>query len=567
MNNGILHKLTFIVFLLTCVGCTVDSHWFVYPSLSRSLLLEVGILALSLCALCHVVPTQRIRAGGIFFALWSAYIFVHGILSATTEEYRLAYLCMTILSVIPMAYLLSEAILTRRDIETGLILIAVIQLIYVGGQLAGYIESGSYFFRVTGCNENPTVTALYLTGCMPLVAKRATKDTHRMFYVTLSVLSLIAIITLRCRTAYIGLCVEITVWTIMFLYDNPLATKKVLSHKWQLGFVGVFIISIASARLYDMKRDSAAGRLLVWKLSASMIAGQPLGYGIGLFEKEYNLHQADYFRSGKATDEERHNADFTTMAYNDYLEHGVEGGLTGMMLLIGFYSTMIMQAVRHKQKENAAVIAAFAVMSLTNFIYTSIHPWWLLMCYASFVTADSKKQEIRNKSICNTLYVTLIALFAVIFYHEYSKVCSQIRLAGGQDNIMALQPSIGTSEAFWRICARKHIKEHDYHQALRDIRTARLYTSSPILFMMEYHCLTALDDTSESMARIDTLSMMQPSRLTPKYLLMKHYIATDNDSNVIAYAYDIIQIGEKIKTAKSSFIMSQAKQYVQQYQD
>lgn len=567
MNNGTLHKLTFVVFLLTCVGCTVDSHWFVYPSLSKSLLLEVGILALSLCALCHVILTQRIRSGGIFFFLWSAYIFVHGILSATTEEYRMAYLYMTVLSVIPMSYLLSEGILTRRNIETGLILIAVIQLIYVTGQLVGCIESGSRFFRVTGCNENPTVTALYLTGCIPLIAKLAAKDTHRRFYVTLLVLSFIAIITLRCRTAYIGLCVEIAVWIAMFLYDNPQTTRKVISYKWQLGFVIVVMVSVASAKLYDMKRDSAAGRLLVWKLSASMITERPLGHGIGLFEREYNLHQADYFRSDKATDEERHSADFTAMAYNDYLEHGIEGGFIGMMLLIGFYSTMIMQAVRHRQKENAAVITAFAVMSLTNFIYTSIHPWWLLMCYASFVTADSKKLEIRNKSICNAISVTLIALLAVISYHEYNKVSSQIRLARGQDNIMALQPSIGTSEAFWRICAGKHIKEHDYPQALRDIRTARLYTSSPILFMMEYHCLTALDDTSASMARIDTLSMIQPSRLTPKYLLMKHHIATGNDSNAIAYANDIIKTGEKIKTVKSSFIMSQAKQYVQQHQN
>lgn len=48
---------------------------------------------------------------------------------------------------------------------------------------------------------------------------------------------------------------------------------------------------------------------------------------------------------------------------------------------------------------------------------------------------------------------------------------------------------------------------------------------------------------------------------------MKHHIATGNDSNAIAYANDIIQTGEKIKTVKSSFIISQAKQYVQQHQN
>ncbi|MBQ3805387.1 MAG: hypothetical protein II844_06220 [Prevotella sp.] len=52
MNSGkTITTITFILYLLTCVAATIDTHLFVYPSLSRSLLMEAGLLVCGL-AVC-----------------------------------------------------------------------------------------------------------------------------------------------------------------------------------------------------------------------------------------------------------------------------------------------------------------------------------------------------------------------------------------------------------------------------------------------------------------------------------------------------------------------------------
>lgn len=69
------------------------------------------------------------------------------------------------------------------------------------------------------------------------------------------------------------------------------------------------IVIPLSSQLYNAKKASADGRKLIWKLSAQMIPEKPLtGYGYGFFEKEYNLHQANYIKIGKASPEELINA-------------------------------------------------------------------------------------------------------------------------------------------------------------------------------------------------------------------------------------------------------------------
>ena len=320
-SSRTVRTVSVFIFYVICMVCTIDTHLFVYPSLSRSLLMETGILLLSLIATVHCLfgtdemPTSSLLK---FILGWIAYILFHGWSAPVLEEYRTGYLCITLFSVLPLAYLCGHGLLTRKDIENGLLLIAVIHLIYIIGQIIGLTDSGNTFFSVTGANENPTVTAIYLVGCMPLAMKRVTMKNHSSLYITLSACLLVSVAILKCRTAYIGLFVEGGVWVVVNVRRNP--RNAIFKYRRIIIPLALVLVLFASFQLYDMKRNSAAGRLLIWKISAEMIVEKPQGYGYGLFEKHYNLRQADYFRSIQASAQERQRADFTPMAYNDYLE-------------------------------------------------------------------------------------------------------------------------------------------------------------------------------------------------------------------------------------------------------
>ena len=484
------------------------------------------------------------------------------------EEYRTGYLCITLFSVLPLAYLCGHGLLTRKNIENGLLLIAVIQIVFITGQIIGLTDFGNTFFPVTGANENPTVTAIYLAGCMPLAVRRIMMKNHRSFYITLSVCLLASVAILKCRTAYIGLFVEGVVWAIMNVRRNP--RSAIFKYRRTIIPLALVLVLFASIRLYDMKRDSAAGRLLIWKISAEMIVEKPQGYGYGLFEKHYNLRQANYFRSIQASAQERQRADFTPMAYNDYLEQGVEGGVAGILLLTAFYILLVVVALRRHDTQALCIVTAFAVMSLTNFIYSSIQPWWLLMCYAALLASTRQYAPTkRNVSVCTALPVLLLSLVALFRVMSLTK--SQMALAschgcvsGGRSvadkNLESLQPAIGTSEAYWTLRAYNHVMAKEYTDAAACLEQARQFTSSPKTLEMEYAVCTL--SGKEGLGYVDTLYYMRPKMLRPKRILMEHADRQGNKRQALAYAQEILDTPVTVASEECSVIRKKAHQYV-----
>lgn len=580
MNNKVLLKYSAcIIFITTCLLTVIDTHLFVYQSLSRYLLLETGIMTMSLlCLLAYIANKQKIIIGPcewLTFA-WIIYIVLHGrFIASTCELYRTYYLCTTLALIVVLTGLQRIRLLSRENIETCLLAVAIIHIVYITCQWMGMTDSGNKYFDITGCNENPTVTALYLVGCMPLLASRIRLSKERSgLYFVLFVISVICILTLRCRTAYIGLGIEVGVMLTMTFKSRQSVKNKPIFYVFISGIL--LFMAVSGLKMYNMKKDSADGRRLIWKLSAEMIAEKPSGHGYGLFEKNYNLHQAGYFANRKYSGTEKHNADFVYVPYNDYLEHGVEGGVAGMLFLAAFYALMTRKAVSAGDKDSVAVFAAFAVMSLTNFVYTSIQPWLLVMCYSSFVAYNGNEPEPQRKLpyLSNTvlLLVTVTVAYKVCCFTKSQMMLKKTeRLADGRcfaadGEYEELENKIGTSEAFWSLRAGNGIRAKRYEEALTYVRKARAYSSHPELFAMQYRCLEHLGDTSGAVGSLDTLSYMLPQKLSVKYMLMKHYAHAGHNGKALYYADDILSTGTKVESDEATMIINKAKQFKESHE-
>ena len=569
MKSTSLHSISYqwtvlAVTIVTLLLATIDTHAFVYPALSRSLLPELLILILSVIALGNSIVKRHQYVCtwfDCFILVWIAYIVFHFTLCTPHEEYRTLYLSVTLFGIPTFSYFIQHGIVTGQQCGNMLLVIAVIHLIYIMGQGIGILDSGNGYFRLTGSNENPTVTALYLVGCVPVIVARISMEKRLVLYSMFLVGCIIAIIILRCRTAYIGLAVESVVGLASFIRKRPIHIHTI-AKALCVFFVALFSI-IAGIRLYNMKRDSADGRLLIWKLSAEMIAERPQGYGYGLFEKEYNLRQSEYFRNNKgATVTERRNGGFVAMAYNDYLEHGVQGGVVGMFFLAAFYILILRQSVKQGKITEASIIAAFAVMSTTNFVSTAIQPWLLIIFSCANVSAT--KDRTCNKCSLYTAFWVLPVVLAGI--HEISSVTLAQERLKERGAVVGISAPIGTSEAYWTRRAERQMQSKEYSEALRSIHAARLYTSSISLFTMEYQCRSAMGQETRGIAFIDTLSYMNPSRLSSKYMLMRYYDKKGLSLYALTYAYDILQTETKLPNAKSAFIINEARKYAERYE-
>lgn len=482
------------------------------------------------------------------------------------------YLCVTLLSIIAFSYGLRCGILTRRHIVNGLLVIAAAHVIAVFAQWLGILEPEDALYSVTGFNDNPNVTAMFLAGCVPFIVQRVMDSDRRGAYVVFLALLLVSILMLRCRTAYIGLAVEAAV----LLLAVRRARQTLCLYKWLSITIAAVLLSVSAIRMYDMKRDSAAGRMLIWHLSSQMICEHPLGHGYGLFEKHYNQHQAAYFAAGGGTETERRTATYVGMAYNDYLEHGVDGGIIGMLFLAGFYVLAILMSVRRKDRLATATLSAFAVMSMTNFVTASIQPWLMAVCVASMTLAEGERFDAGGKYPYEMSLRRLLPLSAIIcagLFIAARMTLSQVELKHLEDRIKSgervpdaefarLENSIYSSEAYWRIRARCLMSMSDYKHAMPCVEHAMMYGTSPVLCYMAHQCHTAMGDVDSGVTYISDVYHTQPSLLLPKLILMKYYGASGDTTAAISYANEILKTHTKCTNEKTKAIMRDTYHYI-----
>ena len=186
--------------------------------------------------------------------------------------------------LISFCALLSKGQINLLAISKIITIITIIESLICILHQFGIILSLDNLFKVTGSNENPNVTAMFLTmavSSMLLVLFRPSgssnpimvSNPYRILSATSIILCLIALTLLQCLTAFIGATVCVTL---------ILNHQYQLLHKLQTKFSKPIIIiivattlcltAIAFTLLYHSKQATSDGRLFIWKISLQAIA-------------------------------------------------------------------------------------------------------------------------------------------------------------------------------------------------------------------------------------------------------------------------------------------------------
>jgi O-antigen ligase len=148
---------------------------------------------------------------------------------------------------------------------------------------------------------------------------------------------------------------------------------------WTTGCVFVLALLLALAGIYYLKKDSADGRLLTWKVSISLVAKHPFGVGLGNFSGSYGHEQAAYFASGKGSEQEELLAGNPDYAFNEFLQILIESGIVSFLLFI----FIVLQAFRSLIKKHAGMAGALvALLVFACFSYPfSILPFLIVLVF------------------------------------------------------------------------------------------------------------------------------------------------------------------------------------------
>lgn len=331
--------------------------------------------------------------------------------------------------------------LTLFFIFTGLI-----EAVWGLMQLYSLTSSQHNLFKTTGSFFNPGPYAGYLALVMPYAfyyllndyrcfkAKFHKKYLPFYFRWALSALTVLVIILILpatwSRGAWIASLCACLLVTYFYIFNKKKVRYKMFAyygrHKKRviitLLFVSLILLTVF-AGVYFLKKESADGRLLVWKISLQVLNEHPTGVGLGNFSGSYGEKQAKYFTCGKALKREEFIAGSPEYAFNEYLQIAVESGFVTLILFLYIAGYTIFIGIRKRRYAPLGALAALLVFAAISYPFNVLPFDIILVFLIALCTVENKNinRKCTGKRCKLSVFVILLFLLfgGLVIYSRY----------------------------------------------------------------------------------------------------------------------------------------------------
>jgi O-antigen ligase len=304
------------------------------------------------------------------------------------------------------------------------VLCYIIPVLCVAQALSGILQylhilPSSSGFPISGSFDNPAGFAASLCAGFPFLfyAVFAKKSWERRLAVIAILFIIFAVVLSGSRAGIISLFVVVLFITFY---------KLRLSIKLKIILLSISFI-LAVAGLYFLKKDSANGRLLIWRCSYEMIKDKPMqGFGYGGFKANYMNYQARYF-------EEHPDSKYVMLAdnvdrpFNEYLLFLVNLGALGAIpvLLLLWVLQKSYRANKHKTLlTDIAVWCLLSIAVFSLFSYPLTYPFVVLMGIVSLYIIVLDGWKIRLNNLAKFILIILVLL---IGWKTYDRMTSEMK--------------------------------------------------------------------------------------------------------------------------------------------
>ena len=257
----------------------------------------------------------------------------------------------------------------------SLILAGAIEAIWGLLQVYGYEPSNHSLYALTGSFYNPGPYSGFLAMCVPVALHKWLEGKRIWKHVALValVLMLVVLPSGMSRSAWLAALVASG-------YVLGMHYREKVCRYWKYCCVGGLLLVVLAVGAYHWKKDSADGRLLMWKVATQAVLDQPWqGVGWEYVAGAYGDAQERYFASGAASEQEAHVAGAPEYVFNEYLQVAMAWGvpaLCGILLLVGvcFY-------LGHRDRQFGV---CGALLSLAVFAFSS-YPFQFMEFIVAFI--------------------------------------------------------------------------------------------------------------------------------------------------------------------------------------
>jgi O-antigen ligase len=428
-----------------------------------------------------------------------------------------------------------------------IILTGLVEAVWGLRQLYGFEYSQHSLFKLTGSFFNPGPYAGYLAMVFPLALYYWVQGKGytplRIFAAIACIVLLLVLPAAMSRAAWLA----VVAGSVVVVYKTypgifkglrikPAMTKRV---KGITGIIAVLVLLFASAGLYYLKKDSADGRALTWKISLQTVARHPLGVGLGNFPGAYGEMQAAYFASGQASETEQMVAGNPEYGFNEYLQIAVESGIIALLLFVGIIALAIRNGIRTKNWGTLGSLVALLVFAFFSYPF-SVLPFLIIF---TFLLASNATQWNTDKTppfYPRSIVLALLCLPATAFclYKQYPVYkayrlwkANQIYYHAGlfkdtAESYEALYPHLNDQIRFLFEYAQCLSKSEQPEKSNKILQRATQISCDPMLFNVMGKNYQTMKQYEQAETVFIKATQLVPSRLYPWYLLTKLYHET-----------------------------------------
>ena len=275
-------------------------------------------------------------------------------------------------------------------------------------QVYGYEPSNHSLYALTGSFYNPGPYSGFLAMCVPVALHEWLEGKRIWKHVALValVLMLVVLPSGMSRSAWLAALVASG-------YVLGMDYRERLYRYRNVFWIGGLLLILLGIGAYHWKKDSADGRLLMWKVATQAVLDQPWqGVGWEYVAGAYGDAQERYFASGAASEQEAHVAGAPEYVFNEYLQVAMAWSvpaLCGILLLVGvcFY-------LGHRGRMFGV---CGGLLSLGMFSFSSYPFQFVEFIVALIALLVACMMKLRN--VCLQVSVLIIGIVVCLYLYDY----------------------------------------------------------------------------------------------------------------------------------------------------
>lgn len=445
-----------------------------------------------------------------------------------------------------------------------------VEAVYGLAQLYGGCVSGHPLYRLTGSFFNPGPYSGFLVLVLPIALFYSLKNNRLVWGIMLLILSILP--AGMSRSSWLA---AVAAMGIVCLYHEPCRRlllrgwRKLRGRSWWIVGIGGALLCVLLLGLYGMKKDSADGRLLMWKIEVRAMQEHPwIGVGLGNFGGAYGEAQADYFAGTTVREQEEKVAGAPEYGFNEYLQLGMELGMIGLLLFLGVLGMAAWQLIRSGQPEAPAVLgglAAYAVFACFSYPLNVLPLIVVLVLFLALAGTmagkDRVSADLHRKG--RQLVVWGVAMAGFLITEEIVRDKAELRQAYVHwkeeqhyfnmnifeetvAHYRELYPCLKDQPRFLFEYGQCLSKTGQYEEAIRILSEGVRLSADPMFYNIMGRSAQALGRYGEAETYFEQAARRVPHRLYPLYLLAKMYFESGQPEKGREMAWRVLRKEPKV---------------------